>query len=273
MKKILCLFLLITILFTACKNETPNHTEATNTPLNISQNETESLSEIQTNKKPVSDLSKPDLSVSSNITTSQKRVETTNKTVTGKTQESAPFIIFLSLDELKEIKNAFDTMEADEFQSYMEKEHPNTCMNGMWDYENSTALLNEMCSTYLPVLDGDAQKLDNISFYQESNKIHQLVVFDENKRASVIVNTVENTEPQKIILGDEASYISEKTIEKDNYIAHLYEYENADYRFFADILIDNTYIVLRSNWIDTMEDFENCFNRLTFVKIGDLLTE
>lgn len=276
MKKFLCLFLLITILFTACKNETPNHTEATNNPLNISQSETESLSETHTSTISLSDLTKFDLSISNNTTATQKRGETASHKLdkaTNNAQESAPMIIFLSLDELKEIKNAFDTMEADEFQTYMEKEHSNACMNGMWDYENSIALLDEMCSTYVPVLDGNTQNVDNISFYQESNSIHQLLIFDNDKRASVIINTSKSTKSKELQLNNEAICISEKTIEKDNYIAHLYEYENADYCFFADVLIDDTYIVLRSNWIETMENFENCFNRLIFVKIDDLLSE
>lgn len=276
MKKILCLFLLITIIFTACKNETYNHAETTNAPSSTNQNETEFSSETQTNAISVPDLTKSDLSVLNNTTTTQKSFETTtlkpNKT-TEEAHESAPMIIFLSLDELKEIKNAFDTMKADEFQAYIENEHSGAYMNGMWDYENSTALLDEMCSTYIPLLDGDVQKLDNFSFYQESNSILQLIIFDEDKRASVIINTFKSTKPKKLEFSNEAMCISEKTIEKDNYIAHLYEYQNTDYRFYAEILIDDTYIILRSGRIDTMEDFEECFNRLSFVKIGDLLSE
>lgn len=276
MKKILCLFLLLALIFTACKNETPNQSETIDAPSSANQNKTDSFFETKANATSVLNLTKNDLVFSSNATTTREFFETTTnkpKKTTEKAQENAPMIIFLSVDELKEIKSSFDTMEANEFQLYIEKEHSDVYMNGMWDYENSIALLDEMCSTYIPVLDGDIQKLDNISFYQESNSILQLIVFDEDKRCSANVKTVKNTEQKELVFEEEAICVSEKTIEKDNYTACLYEYKNTDYRFYAEISVDNTYIILRSNWVDSMEDFEECFNRLTFVKIGDLLSE
>lgn len=276
MKKILCLFLLLTLLFAACKNETPNQAETIDSPSSANHNKTDSFFKTRANATSALNLTNNDSAVSSDAITTREFFETTthkpNK-ATEKAQENAPMIIFLSVEELKEIKNAFDTMEANEFQMYMEKEHSNACMNGMWDYENSIALLDEMCSTHIPMLDGDIQKLDNISFYQESNSILQLIVFDEDKRASVIISTVRNTEPKELVLGEDAICVSKKNIEKENYIANLYEYQNTDYRFYAEISVDNTYIILRSGWINTMEDFESCFNRLVFVKIGDLLNE
>lgn len=273
MKKSLCILFIFISLFTACTKQSETNQTTTsdkqqsavksNIAVFSAANQNESALETDITQNPLTTLKETNPKTTTEKATSAKE----------EAQEGAPMIIFLSLDELKEIKHAFDTMEADEFQTYMEKEHINTCMNGMWDYESSTALLNEMCSTYVPLLDGNPDKLDNISFYWERNDIYQLLIFDEEQRASVLIDTVNNTEPKGLQFGNEVVCISEKTIEKDNYTAHLYEYENADYRFFADILIDDTYIVLRSGWIDTMEAFEACFNRLSFVKIGDLLNE
>ena len=84
-------------------------------------------------------------------------------------------IIFIGFDELKEIKKAYDTMTEDDFQAYMETEHIDTYMTGMWDYESSTAILNEMCSTYVPVLDNNPSNLSELAFYWQIHQIDQLV--------------------------------------------------------------------------------------------------
>lgn len=273
MKKLLCILFIFMILFTACtKQPETNQSTVSNEHPSAVKSSITAFFAVKPNKS----AAETDITQNSLTTFKETNLETTAKKSTSskeEVQESAPMILFLELSELKEIKHAFDTMEPAEFQTYMEKEHVNTCMNGMWDYESSTALLNEMCSTYVPVLDNDPDNLSEFQFYWERNDIYQLLIFSEEQRASVLIDTVNNTEPKELQFDGEAVCISEKTIERDNYTAHLYEYENADYRFFADLLIDNTYIVLRSGWIDTMEEFEECFNRLTFVKIGDLLNE
>ena len=73
--------------------------------------------------------------------------------------------------------------------------------------------------------------------------------------------------------GEEVEIVSLKTIETDRYIANLYETRNANYKFFGEIIIDDSYIILRSFGIEIMEEFEECFSRLEFKKIGDLMNE
>ena len=266
MKKSLIILFIFLFLFSACQKQ-PLTQETT----------AESLPESSTSKAfndLTTDLQKEVINPTQTPTENNSTVYIKNNTSNSSKetiQSSSPMIIFITLDELKEIKKAYDSMTAYDFQNYMQTEHTDACMTGMWDYENSTVLLNEMCSTYVPVLDNNPDNLSELGFYWQSNSIHQLLIFDGDKRASVIINTVKNTESKELQLNNDAISIFKKTIEKDNYISHLYEYQNTDYRFYADVLIDDTYIVLRSDWIDTTEDFEECFSRLSFVKIGDLL--
>lgn len=271
MKKLLSIIFIFLFLFSACKKQ-PSIDETT----------TESYPELSTNKisddltNDFSDLTETVSDSNQSITEKKQTVDITNSVSDSyeeNVQNSSPMIIFIGLDELKEVKNAYNSMTADEFQEYMKNEHIDTYMTGMWDYENSTDLLDEMCSTYVPVLDNNPGNVLEFGFYWESNSIHQLVIFDGDKRASVIINTVKNTEPKELQLDNDAVWLSQKSMERDDGTVHLYECQNTDYRFYAEVLIEDTYIVLRSDWIDTMEEFEKCFNRLTFVKIGDLLNE
>lgn len=271
MKKLLSIIFVFLFLFSACKKQS-----------SIEETTTKSYPETSTNKT-LGDLTTRYSDITETITnstqsTTQKKhtVDNTNNNSDSyeeNVQNSSPVYIFIGLDELKEVKNAYDSMTADDFQEYMENEHTDTYMTGMWDYENSTALLDEMCSTYVPVLDNNPNNLSEFAFYWKSNCIDQLIIFDGDERVSVIANTAKNPRTKELNLGEEAIYISQKNIEKDGFTARLHEVENADYPFFAEIIIDGTYIILRSGGIDTMEEFEKCFNRLTFVQIDDLLNE
>ncbi len=271
MKKLLSIIFVFLFLFSACKKQS-----------SIEETTTKSYPESSANKT-LGDLTTRYSDITETITNSTQSATKNNDIVNitdnnsnsseENVQNSGPMYIFIGLDELREVKKAYDSMAADDFQMYMENEHIDTYMTGMWDYESSTALLNEMCSTYVPVLDNNPDNLSEFAFYWKSNCIDQLIIFDGDERVSVIANTAKNPRTKELNLGEEAIYISQKNIEKDGFTARLHEVENADYPFFAEINIDGTYIILRSGGIDTMEDFEKCFNRLTFVKIDDLLNE
>ena len=271
MKRLLIILFVFLFLFSACKKQPLN--EETTTQFYPESSTNKTFKELIT---VFSDLKENTTNLTQSATEKNdidSITDNNSNSFEENVQNSGPVYIFIELDELKEVKKAYDSMESDDFQEYMENEHVDTYMTGMWDYKSSTALLDEMCSTYVPVLDNNPNNISEFGFYWKSNSIHQLVIFGGDKRASVIINTVENTEPKELQFDNEAVCLSKKNIEKDNYIANLYEYQNTDYRFYADVLIDDTYIVLRSDWIDTMEEFEECFNRLTFVKIGDLLNK
>lgn len=182
-----------------------------------------------------------------------------------------PMVVYATLAELKEIKNAFDDMEPDEFYEYIKNEKTEQFISGMRNYERTKDLLEELTETSVPLLDGDENNFTEIGFYWENNIIHQKVSWSENQRISVLIDTVKSSRPKELQLNDNAVFVSVKNIKNENYTANLYKVENADYSFFADVTVDGTYIVLRTLDFYEMEEFEECFTRLKFVKIGDLL--
>lgn len=188
-------------------------------------------------------------------------------------QNSAPMIIRLTLNELAEIKNAFDSMSPDEFIEYIQSEKSRQHSGGFWDYENSKNLLEELLSTSIVLLDENSESIKGISFYWERNEIQQVVFFEEEKSVSAIIYTANCTSPKELQLGDEAEITASKTVEKDSWFARLYDVKNADYKFFAEIFAEDTYIILRANNIESFDEFEGVFSRLSFVRMSDLIKE
>ncbi len=182
-----------------------------------------------------------------------------------------PMIMYATFEDLKDIKNEYDTKDSDGFMSYLENEKTKQYMTGMWNYDNASVLINELCSTVVPLLDCNIDNFGEIAFYWESYSVYQLIMFDESKRVLVSIDTVNSTQPKELQLGVDAEFVTVKDVQNDCYSAKLYEVKNADYLFFADIYVEDTYIVLKTMNIETFEEFEACFARLEFVKIGDLL--
>ncbi len=188
---------------------------------------------------------------------------------------SGPYIISVVLDELKDIRNAVNTMQEDEYRAYMYENHYGALVNGMYELENAKLLMEEFEETTIPVLDGNAKNVSKLLLYRDSHCIHQLIIYDseEIQRTSVWIYTVDSEKSEVLEFGEEVEIVSTETIETDKYTAKLYETRNADYKFFGEITVDNSYIVLRSFGMEEMKEFEECFSRLEFRKIGDLMNE
>lgn len=186
---------------------------------------------------------------------------------------SAPKNIRFTINEVKEIKSAFDSMNETDFMTYIEKEKPIHYSGGLYDYEKATDLLQELFSTSIVLFDNNTESLDSISYYWERNRVHQLISFGDDKKVSAMIDTPESTGTKELQLGDNTVYLCEKEINGENYSATLYETENTDYKFFANVVTENSHIVLRSHNIQSFDDFENGFLKLRFVKTGEFLDE
>lgn len=273
MKKLLSIIFVFLFLFSACKKQS-----------SIEETTTKSYPETSTNKTHgdlttrYSDITETVSNLTQATTENNQTVDITSNTSNSSEeniQNSSPMIIFIGLDELKEVKEAYDSMTANDFQEYMENEHTDTYMTGMWNYENSTALFDELCSTYVPVLDNNSDNLSEFAFYWEINQIDQLVYFNSPQRASAIIYTSESTKEKNLPFTNVKVTLAESIV-KDNYTINIYdkvEKNIADIEFYAEVIFEDTYIVFRSADIETAEEFSQQLNRLTFVKIGDLLNE
>lgn len=184
-------------------------------------------------------------------------------------------VFTVTIDELKIIRNAVNTIPEDKFQLYMFWNHESVFNNGMNNLENAKALMEEFEATTIPVLDGDINNISTLSFDCDYNHFYQLIVYDNEmtQRIGVWIYTANYTVPKKNELTKNIKLFSIKNIKNDKYTAKLYETRNADDKFIAEITTDGSYIVLRSFGIEKMEEFEECFSRLEFRKIGDLLDE
>ena len=188
---------------------------------------------------------------------------------------SMPRIISATIDDLNAIRNAADTMSQEEYNTYMISNYSGYYIDGMHGLESTKTILEEFEKTTIPVLDGNEKNVSKLLLYRDSHCIDQLIIYDSEEiyRTSVWIYTVDSEKSEVLEFGEEIEIVSTETIETDRYTAKLYETRNADYKFFGEITVDDSYIVLRSFGMEKMEEFEECFSRLEFIKIGDLMNE
>ena len=184
-------------------------------------------------------------------------------------------VIMVTIDELRIIRNAVNTMPEDEFKSFMFWNHGSGFNNIINNLKNAKTLMEELEATTIPVLDGDINNISKLSIDCDDNYIYQFIAYDSEmiQRIGARIYTANYTGPKEKKLTKDIKLFSIKNIKNDKYTVKLYETRNSDDKFIAEISIDGSYIVLRSAGIETMDQFEECFSRLEFRKIGDLMDE
>ncbi len=207
-------------------------------------------------------------------TKNQKEVSTKLNKVEKTSQQNniPPYILSVNLNDLIQIKSATNSMSEADFIVFMNENFPNAVMNGIDDLSQAKQILSQLEKSYIPLLDGDKNNFSTISFYPESNEFHQLTYFGEKSRIVAYVHTSESIEQSGIMFNNIENAIIIKNIETDTYSAQIYTVENKEH-YFVDLFIDGFYIFFRTHDVATIEELEVNFARLTFVKIGDLLSE
>ena len=203
-----------------------------------------------------------------------------NKTVTSpksnindNVHNSAPYIISVTVDELREIKKAVNTMREDDFKEYMYENHYGAIVNGMNTIENAKHLMEEFESTAIPILDGDETCFNKLLFYHERNEIQCIIPYTENSVLTFNIYTPKSNRKESDVFGiNNSDAVLQNELNTDNISASIYKTDTED-EFFADVFAGNTYIFIRTGGIQDIEEFEECFSRLEFRKIGDLLNE
>lgn len=272
MKKLVCLLLAVIFIFASCGNPTEADTTEKST---VSEAEINTVSAeesiLQTTYSNVEPNDKTSTTVISATKEAISHLQSTNRQ--EEVQNSSPIILYFDLSDLQEIKQAYETMNPDDFMVYMETEKIEIYMTGFEDYESSENMLEKLSSTTIPLLDGNPDNFPEQAYYSQNDRLDSLVFFDDNKRFIVTVEDAEKDTSNELELDSESKIISEKILETEEYSATIYEVINDYYSYFATVKINGSYIVMRSMGIDSVEDFEECFNRLEYVKIGDLLEQ
>lgn len=264
MRKTIAFLCIAMFLFTvACGKQAVNETSTetkTNPETFLSTNQIETTGTFKENPTSYKETS--------------KTTNSTTKTVSQKdTAKVPPYILAVELNELKQIKNAVETMNEQEFNEYMSKNFASKTKNGMNTLDNTKSILNELEGTYMPVLDGNENNFSVISFYLDYNEVHQLTYFEEPRRIVAYSQTPKYDTQERVLFGEYSkNAVLVKNIENDTYKAKVYITEGSEH-FYVDLFIEDSYIYLRTHDIDTIEEFEADFSRLKFVKIGDLLNE
>ncbi len=270
MKKLIYLLLIVTFVFASCNS--PSEPETTKTSLISETKVNATLTQKNITKKEENTSSES--TTNSVISTTKRTDNRYNKKPTENIQNSSPMIVYFTLSDLKEVKQAYDTMDANDFMAYMENEKFELYIQGFGEsYENSCILIEELCNTTLPVLDGNSQNVSELAFYWQINQIDQLIFFDETKRASVIIYTPNSTETKSLPFTDVGVSL-ENTFKVNGYTINIYDKvkkETSDIEFYAEVISDEIYMVFRSADILSVDDFSTELNKLEFIKIKDLL--
>ncbi len=186
---------------------------------------------------------------------------------------SGPQMIVASFDELKRVKEALESMDSDEFMKYLKENHRDFIMNGMYDYESTKKILEELKSTTVLLSDNGNIADIEFSFYRERNEVHVFYSLLDNKRAACYSFTPNSQTNDNRSLSLNENLVFEKNIIKNGVAVKVYSSSYADRGFHAEIKNEGTYISFWINQKQTIDEFEKDFEKLKLVKIGDLLSE
>ena len=121
MKRLLSIIFVFLFLFSACKKQ--SSTEETTTEFYPETSSNKTSDELTTR---YSDITETITNSTQSTTEKNSALDITSNDSNSheeNVQNSSPVYIFIGLDELKEVKNAYDSMTADDFLEYMENEH------------------------------------------------------------------------------------------------------------------------------------------------------
>ncbi len=274
MKKILKIFLLLSLLIslTCCANrekinETTSH-QNFKTSLNSSSFFNEKTQKNNTITTKYSNIS---TQKNSEISTTIATLPTT-KILTSDTlnENSAPQILYLTLEDIIAVETAYNNMKEEEFENFISNYPKHYNMNGIENRSDAKIILDELKETTIILLDGDKNNISEMYFYLGRNEIQQSIIVEGDRRIVCYYYTPQNINgsSSKYSNSNQANLVKEITV--NGITAKVSKFPNSEL-FFADISLNNTVICYRVTEAQTIEEFEADFTRLKFVKIGDLL--
>lgn len=187
-------------------------------------------------------------------------------------ENSAPQILFLTLDDIAAVETAYDKMEEDEFTQFI-SEHPKHYeANGINSRSDAKKVVDELKETTIFLLDGNEKNVSEMYFYLEQNKIQQPIFIENDKKIICTYYTPQNNQTTNSSLDNNpnAEFLDEFTV--NGILIKIYQIQN-NTSHFAELIVNNTSIFCRITNMENINEIKTCFDRITFVKIGDLLDE
>ncbi|MBQ2842376.1 MAG: hypothetical protein IJE72_05020 [Clostridia bacterium] len=208
-----------------------------------------------------------------NTTKTETSVSTTEKQNKDAANEEPPYASYFTFKQLKEFKNACETMNDEELNQYI-TDSRNLWGSSIHNRETALSTLDAIENTTIVLLDGDKSNFYEIHYHDERFYITQPVIMSETK--NLVCTYYTNLSEENIKTHHEnTEYITYFTdVTANGVTANVYISPNGDVdEFYAEMFVDGTRITYRVTEEQTIEEFEADFARLEFVKIGDLLNE
>lgn len=187
-------------------------------------------------------------------------------------ENSAPQILFLTLDDIAEVEKAYNNMDEEEFIEYISNHPKHYGMNGIESRSDAKKVLDEVKETTVVLLDGEKSNVSEMYFYVERNEIQQLIVVEDEKRLACYYYTPQNTNSGASKYGNVAGAVLVTEVKSNEATAEVYQFPSSEL-FFVDISLNDTVICYRVTQEQTIEEFEEDFERLQFAKIEELLSQ
>lgn len=184
------------------------------------------------------------------------------------THDVPPYILTESLEDLRQIKNATETMDEVEFSEYMDNNFSTEVVNGMDSLDNTKRLLSEMENTYIVFIDECVQD-NTMAYYTESGDISYRVSADDE--FYLCCRSYISSEKAFIYKeGDVVKYLG--TYETNGITVELYENSQEETEgLYGNIKFDEQNIPFFTNVKISVEDFESVLPRIFVAEIGDLI--
>lgn len=181
-------------------------------------------------------------------------------------EEASPYdVVDFDISKMKAALNASETMSNEDFEKYLILNYPyahNCEFNTPELYKNYIENVSEI---KLAVVDNDYNNVGVANYYLESQNATQIVFTSETQRFVVDINPLvvfEENEKTELI----------KSTQTDSFSADIF-WSDIWNSYTGNIYFDGETYTFRVYEMDNIDLVESELNRLTFVKIGDLLSK
>lgn len=238
-------------------------TSASNIEISSSAAETESSKDIliehpeQTEK---STSEKDDITSATN--------QTTENTFLQSADEKPPYILSVTLNDLKQIKAAVESMDEAGFAEYMDKNFANEAMSGMNSIMNTKSILAELENSYFIFID-ELDETGTIYFYVESHFISQDIEILDGVyfRSRIYTDSRKNFEYKNC---DTVKHL--KTLKNNDVTIELFEnIEDEKEGLYGNIIENGQSIPFFTSVKITVDEIESALQGISIMKIGDLI--
>ncbi len=266
MKKItIILFAVLMLFVSACGKQPADEIHATS-DIEISSSTAETEATISTFSQNHDTTTQPNFKYPPHYTTTQITQ------ISGNPENNEPpHMSIHTLESIAELENAHKTMSATEFAQFL-WDTENYWGSSITSQEDALKVLDEIKRTTIILLDGNKDNFEEALLYEESHFLTNTIIMNDTGNIICTYYTPyrENVKTKTLGESQKATFIKE--ISANGVTADVYNFDRGDkYEIYAEILVDESRIVLRVTEEQTIEEFESVFARLEFVKIGDLI--